>query len=160
MIVYFFRHAIAGERDEWQGDDSERPLTKKGKKHTKTSAKTFAILGVQPDVIVTSPLVRAQQTADIAATELGLKDVLVEDERLAPGFNLEKLAQIIQDHPDVKSMMVVGHEPDFSSTVSALIGGGDIIIKKGGLARVDLEDTSPLKGQLVWLLQPKTLVDI
>ncbi len=161
MIIYFLRHGLAGDPEQWQGDDSERPLTKKGKKHMQESANTFNWLSVNPDFIITSPLVRALQTAEITAKELGYKKQdLVVDERLSPGFNLEKLTEIIQEHPDANSLMVVGHEPDFSSTISALIGGGNVVIKKGGLARVDLEQTSPPKGALTWLLPPKVLVDL
>ncbi len=161
MIIYFLRHGLAGDPEQWQGDDSERPLTKKGKKHMKESANTFNWLSVAPDIIITSPLVRALQTAEITAKELGYKkEDLVVDERLSPGFNPEKLAEIIQEHPDAQSLMVVGHEPDFSSTISALIGGGEVMIKKGGLARVDLEQNNPPKGTLTWVLPPKVLVDL
>ena len=114
-------------------------------------------MDLAPDVIVTSPLARARRTAEIVADELGLSGRLVEDARLAPGFDVRRLEQLLAAHGPAESVMVVGHEPDFSATVAELIGGGDIVMKKGGLARVDV--TAPVAGggQLVWLLTPPLL---
>ncbi len=156
MILYFLRHGLAGERDAWQGDDSERPLTKKGIDHMKASVQCFKKMGVKVDCILSSPLKRAVQTARIAAKALDMD--IVEDARLGYGFDLNALGQIIAEHPGIQAMMLVGHEPDFSSTVGALCGGGDVLLKKGGMARVELVDGPELKGQLVWLLPPKILV--
>jgi phosphohistidine phosphatase len=155
MILYFLRHGLASDSDTWAGDDCERPLTNEGLMLMKTSANTLKKIGVKIDVILSSPLKRAVQTAQIAATALG-PDV-IQDERLAYGFSLESLSEIIAEHPQSTAIMLVGHEPDFSSLVSALTGGSEIIMKKGGLARVDLIESSPLKGELVWLLPPKVL---
>ncbi len=158
LTVYFLRHGLAGDRETWEGDDSLRPLTKKGHKMLKDTGETLNLLGITPDLLITSPLVRAKETAEDVADYLDLKtkDIL-EDERLAPGFNKDALGEILKDHPDIQSVMVVGHEPDFSETVSALIGGGSIDLKKGGLARVDIPDANTLQGDLVWLLPPKVL---
>ncbi|MGE5223045.1 MAG: phosphohistidine phosphatase SixA [Omnitrophica WOR_2 bacterium] len=157
MILYFLRHGLAGDRAEWEGDDRLRPLTKKGEKNTALSAEMMDAIIQDLDEMITSPLVRARQTAEIVADEFGMQEAMVEDERLAPGFNLEKLAEIVKDYPNAEALMLVGHEPDFSETISKLIGGGNILCKKGGLARVDLINSDPLEGQLVWLLQPKVL---
>ena len=153
MILYFLRHGLAGDREAWQGDDQERPLTKKGVLQMKRTAKAFKKMGVKADAILSSPMKRAVQTAEIAAKTLEVDVIL--DERLGYGFGKEALSLLIAEHPQANSLMLVGHEPDFSSMVSALIGGGDIMMKKGGLARVDLKEGSELKGQLVWLLPPK-----
>jgi phosphohistidine phosphatase len=114
-------------------------------------------LDLGPDAIVTSPLARARRTAEIAADALGLRGKLEEDARLAHGFDAARLEQILAAHPGAGALMVVGHEPDFSATVAELIGGGDIVMKKGGLARVDV--TAPVAGggELVWLLTPPLL---
>jgi phosphohistidine phosphatase SixA len=82
---------------------------------------------------------------------------LVDDDRLAGGFDARRLAQLAAAHVGAGAIMVVGHEPDFSATVAELIGGGDVVFKKGGLARVDV--TAPVAGggQLVWLLTPPLL---
>ncbi len=157
MELYFLRHELAGDREDWMGDDRKRPLTDQGKKRMAESAKTLDSLSLGLDAILTSPLARACQTAEIAAEGLGLEKVLAEDERLAPGFNPEALAQILKDHSRAKALMLVGHEPDFSETVSAITGGSEILFKKGGLARVDLTDIAALKGQLAWLIPPKIL---
>ncbi len=157
MILYFLRHGLAGSREEWEGDDRERPLIKKGEKRMALSAEMMDAIIPDLDEIITSPLVRARQTAEIVADELGMRDAMVEDERLAPGFNLERLELIVKDYPNAEALMLVGHEPDFSETIGRLIGGGNILCKKGGLARVDLSNLDPLLGDLVWLLQPRIL---
>ena len=158
MILYFLRHGLAGVRKEWKGDDARRPLTKKGIKNMWTQARTIARLDLRLDVILTSPLTRAFQTADIVARELNMVEQLEQGERLAPGFDRDNLEQVLADHPDAKNIMLVGHEPDFSLTISALTGGGKVILKKGGLARVDITATDPLQGGLVWLLPPKIML--
>ncbi len=157
MNLYFLRHELAGDREDWMGDDRKRPLTEQGKKRMAASAKLLDMLDLGLEAILTSPLVRARQTAEIAAEGLGLEKVLVEDERLAPGFGLEALAQILKDHSGAKALLLVGHEPDFSETVGAITGGSEILFKKGGLARVDLTDLAVPQGQLVWLIPPKLL---
>jgi phosphohistidine phosphatase len=157
VIVYFLRHGLAGVREAWQGDDAKRPLTKKGIKNLVTQAKTLARLDLQLEVIITSPLTRAFQTADIVARALKMVAQLQQDERLRPGFSRDDLEQVLADHPQAKNVMLVGHEPDFSLTISALIGGGKVILKKGSLTRVDITTTDPLRGDLVWLLPPKSM---
>jgi phosphohistidine phosphatase len=157
MILYFLRHGLAGGREEWQGDDAERPLTKKGLKNMRRQARTLARLNLRLDMIITSPLTRAFQTAEIVARELKMVERLEQDKRLAPGFGRNALEQVLADHPEAKNIMLVGHEPDFSLTSSALTGGGNVIFKKGGLARVDITATAPLQGSLVWLLPPKSM---
>jgi phosphohistidine phosphatase len=157
VILYFLRHGLAGSRQEWKGDDARRPLSKKGMKNMVMQAKTLAQLDLQLHVIITSPLTRAAQTADIVAAELKMVPQLKQDERLQPGFDRDHLTQVLADHPQAKNIMLVGHEPDFSLTISAVIGGGQVILKKGGLARVDIATTDPLQGNLVWLLPPKSM---
>lgn len=158
MRIFFVRHGLAEARETWQEDDFSRPLTKQGKKQMEASAKRLADLGLRPGVIITSPLTRARQTAEIVAEGLGLDDKLIADDRLSPGFNSERLASIFEDYPGMDSIMLVGHEPDFSETISGLIGGGSLVCKKGSLARVDLVGESLLGGELVWLIPPKALV--
>jgi len=82
---------------------------------------------------------------------------LAVDDRLSPGFGPEELGGIFREHRAASALMLVGHEPDFSSTVAACIGGGRIEFKKGGLARVDFESPHSLSGTLVWLLPPRVL---
>lgn len=156
MILYFLRHGLAGDGATWVGDDRERPLTRTGIQHMKASAAAFKKIGLEVDEIISSPLKRAEQTAQIAADVLE-KHVKL-DERLVYGFGMPALQTIIDDYPNAKALMLVGHEPDFSTTISELTGGSDIEMKKGGLARVDLSDGPELRGLLVWLLPPKILM--
>ena len=157
MRIYFLRHGKAEDRAEWRGDDASRPLTAAGEEEMRREAKSMRVMGLVPDVIVTSPLVRARRTAEIVAEELGLGARLVDDDRLAWGFDVRRLEQVVAAQAPAQAIMVVGHEPDFSATVAELIGGGDVVFKKGGLARVDAAAPVAGGGQLVWLLTPPLL---
>jgi phosphohistidine phosphatase SixA len=81
----------------------------------------------------------------------------VEDVRLAHGFDVRALGKIAAAYPDAEQLMVIGHEPEFSVTVSSVIGGGDVAMKKGGIARVDLPEGSLKRGVLTWLVTPALL---
>lgn len=158
MKLYFLRHGPAVERTAWPADnDFARPLTERGQAVVQRVAEALAALQLKPEAIITSPLARALQTAQIVARRLDLQDRLVKDDRLMPGFCLERLAAVLQAHADLSAIMLVGHEPDFSSSISALIGGGALVCKKGGLARVDVLSNNPLRGELVWLIPPSVL---
>ncbi len=153
MKLYFLRHGIADWPDWDPARDHERPLTKDGLKKMKEQAKGLADLGVSFDVVLSSPYVRAYQTADIVAGKLGLE--VKTEPRLAPGFNLDKLRQIVADFAQAEALLLVGHEPTLSLIIAELTGGGRVQMRKGALARVDVNDD--LQGELVWLLQPKVL---
>jgi phosphohistidine phosphatase len=157
MRLYFLRHGRAESRAEWRGDDAARPLTAEGEAAMRREAKALRAMDLALDAIVTSPLARARRTAEIVADELGMSGRLTEDDRLAPGFDAARLEQVLTAHGQVESVMLVGHEPDFSETVAELIGGGDLVMKKGGLARVDLAAPPAGGGRLVWLLTPSLL---
>ena len=156
MQLYFFRHGVAEKRSEWKTDDDLRPLTDDGRTAIVRSSVMLTRLGVAPEVIVTSPLVRARQTAEIVGEALGVADKVVDDVRLAHGVGRKHLAAILADHPEAESVMVVGHEPEFSATIGELTGAR-AACKKGSLALVEETDRESLRGQLVWLLQPKVL---
>jgi phosphohistidine phosphatase len=157
MKLFFLRHGVAADRELWNGEDSERPLTDDGKKRMAREAKALADLDIEPDVIRTSPLLRAKQTASIVAERLGAADRLVEDPRLGPDFDVSRLREILQEHAGASCVMLVGHEPNMSETLAQVIGGARLDLKKGGLAYVDLPDASAMSGELVWLLPPKVL---
>ncbi len=156
MQLYFLRHGLADWPDWDPARDHERPLTKEGMKKMKATAKTLAALGLKFDAILSSPYTRAWQTADIVANALGLE--ASSEPRLAPGFNLEKLAGVLKENADVEALLLVGHEPSFSAVIEQLIDGGRVMMKKGAMARVDLADPTELQGELVWLLPPKVLI--
>ena len=153
MKLYFLRHGVADWPD-WNGPDSERPLTKGGQKEVRRVADALVERGVQTDVILSSPLPRAQQTAEIAAAALG--STLSVEAALAPGFNEEALRTLLREH-EGRNVMFVGHEPDFSRMVEALTGGA-VVMAKAGVARVDLAHADEARGELRWLVTPKILL--
>ncbi len=153
MRLYFLRHGIADWPDWDPARDHERPLTKDGVKKMKEQARALADLGVKIDAILSSPYTRAYQTADIVAGKLGLE--VKTEPLLAPGFNSDKLAEIARSFADDQALLLVGHEPNFSMVIAEITGGGRVQMKKGTLARVDVN--RELQGELVWLLPPKIL---
>ena len=157
MRLYFLRHGLAADRETWTGDDFDRPLTDQGKERMAREAATLVKMSLDLDVILTSPLVRAYQTAEIVAQHMNQTDQLVQDEQLSPGFGSNQLAKILKTYPEAQALMLVGHEPDFSQVIGDLIGGGRLTCKKGSLACVELTDRS-LQGNLVWLIPASVLV--
>ena len=154
LRLYFLRHGKAWSRADWREDDDLRPLTDAGEALMRAEGRAMKAMGLAPDVIVTSPLARARRSAEIVAAELGMSDRLLEDRRLASGFDAARLSEIVAREAPVASLMVVGHEPDFSFTVAELTGGGRVDFKKGGLARVDVSGPQLDDGILAWLLTP------
>lgn len=157
MKLYFLRHGQAGERDDWHGDDFDRPLTTDGVKRMEREADAIAELDLELEAIVTSPLVRSRQTADIVAKRLKLRKNLFEDEDLGLEFEIGRLQRILERHAKSNAIMLVGHDPSMSRTIGQLIGGARIDFKKGALAYVDLTDASTPAGELVWLIPPRVL---
>jgi phosphohistidine phosphatase len=147
--LYFFRHGIA----EDGMNDAKRELTPEGRARTQASTKLLSALNVKPSHIYSSPLVRAQQTAELLAVGLGMS-VEIRDE-VGLGFGVPAIERLVSDLKDDEDVMFVGHEPDMSSTVSALMGGGEVMVKRGGFVRVDLVGLTPLRGVLVWCIAPK-----
>lgn len=148
MKLYFLRHGKADWPD-WNKPDDERPLTQKGRKEVRKVARLLKELEVAP-FILTSSLPRAQQTAAIAAKVLEAK--ICEEEALRPGFDAARLAPLLNAFPE-ESLMLVGHEPDFTSTIFELTGARTKL-SKAGVALVDL-DTTTMSGRLLWLLPPR-----
>jgi phosphohistidine phosphatase len=149
MELYFLRH---GEADwpDWKKSDDERPLTKRGKKEMRAVAALLDRIGASPSLILTSPLPRASQTAEVAAERLKIK--CQEDRLLEPGFSRSQLKRLLEKYPE-DSLMFVGHEPDFTETISALTGAS-IKLSKAGVAKIDIE-RSLEGGRLLWLFPPK-----
>jgi phosphohistidine phosphatase len=155
--LYFIRHGRA-DRAAWSGNDFERPLTPDGHSRIEKQARRLGEIGFDVDVIITSPLTRALQTAEIVADVLEIKDRLVIDDRLGFGFDLSAVRVLIAEYRDAGRIAFVGHEPSFSAVVGELIGGALVVCKKGCVARVDLYSRDSRHGELVWLLQPATLL--
>lgn len=149
MKLYLLRHRKADWPD-WDKPDDERPLTKEGKREMRRIAQFLEELNVAPSVILSSPLPRAWQTAEIAADALRLE--VREQATLRPGFSPAKFRALMK-HAKGADLMLVGHEPDLSGVIRALTGG---IVKlgKGGLARIDVDQAGEA-GRLIWLIPPK-----
>lgn len=149
MRYYFVRHGIAVD---WAASDSARSLTKRGRQRVHASAKVMKTLGIKPAFIYASPRLRARQTAEIIAAELGLETTLADEVNF--GFDLADVQALSQDLPADGEVMFVGHNPDMSRLVYQLTGAS-VGMKKGGLARIDLIHHRAPQGELVWLIAPK-----
>ncbi len=158
LELYLLRHAHAGNPAAWDGPDSERPLSQKGRRQAERLGAFLAERAFAPDAIVSSPKLRARQTAEIVADALGLP--VVGDERLAGGFDMDGVSALAEGVGGT-SIMLVGHDPDFSDVAAALTGAGYLPLRKGALARVDLAlPIQPGCGILRWLLPPSLLTDL
>ena len=148
MKLCFLRH---GEADwpNWTKPDNERPLTERGRKEMKRVAKFLERLKLVPDVILTSPLPRASQTAEIVGKRLGKLQI---EPALAHGFNIERLRRLLAKR-DAECIMIVGHEPEFSEVIGELTGG-KTKISKAGVALLEI-NRSCTSGTLLWLFPPK-----
>jgi phosphohistidine phosphatase len=154
LELYLLRHADAGDSSIWTGDDAERPLSKKGRRQAKTLARTLKNLGLRLDAVISSPLLRAVQTAKPVAKATGVD--LVTDERLGYGFDRRVLASLVRGlGAEVERVVLVGHDPGFSEVVAFLVGA-EISMAKGALARIDLpaREVRAGSGDLRWLLPP------
>jgi phosphohistidine phosphatase len=154
--LYLLRHADAGDPYAWTGPDGRRPLSGKGEKQADRLGLFLAGSAFTPDVIITSPLLRATQTAEIVAEHLGL--AVTVDDRLAGGLDLGIVEGILGDAGDPARPVLVGHDPAFSELLVSLTGSPGMVMKKGAMARVDVE--LPLAagaGSLAWLVPPELL---
>ena len=154
LELYLLRHADAGDSSLWTGVDAERPLSKKGRRQAKNLARLLKDLGFRVDAVITSPLLRAEQTAKPVAKATGV-DVLT-DERLGYDFGKSELAAIVKELPaDVHRVVLVGHDPGFTD-VASLLAGTQMPMAKGALARFDLAERKVRSGagDLRWLLPP------
>ncbi len=160
--LYLIRHGLAGQHGDYE-DDRQRPLTEEGDRKTHQVAKRMGELGLTFDLILTSPLVRARQTAEILQ-KAGLSKHLQEAAYLAPGGNIQTWSNWLDDWKQAeKSLALVGHEPDLSTWAETLIWGsaqGRFTLKKAGAIGLTL----PLSGspiahsQLFWLTPPRLLI--
>jgi len=151
--LFLLRHAHAGDPLAWSGPDELRPLSEKGKRQVKRLAKFLAEGPVRPDLILTSPKVRAEQTARAVGKALDV-DVRL-DQRLAGGFGMRSLSELLGS-VEARQPMMVGHDPDFSALLAGLLGSRGLVMRKGALAAIDL--AWPLErgtGSLRFLVTPE-----
>lgn len=156
LKLYFVRHATASSKTTWSGDDGLRPLTATGRSKFRTAARALVEAGaISPELVVTSPLVRARQTAEILCKVLPADVALVDDDRLGGDFEMSDLRDILAEHGDVGSLAIVGHNPSFTDVLSAVTGGTSVNVRKGAIALVDLDDLDAPSGRLLWLAPPE-----
>lgn len=164
MELYVLRHAIAVERGSpGYKDDSLRPLTEKGAKKMRRIAKGMLSLDLSLDVILSSPFIRAKQTAEIVAEAFRAKNRLEYTSHLETGGDPKKLVEAINEQYDSDStLMLVGHEPYLSRLVSILVAGTEspsVVLKKGGLCKLVVSSLHYGRcGTLEWLLTPAQMV--
>ena len=150
MRLYFLRHAQAEVRG--RVDDFSRELTPRGKARTKTAAKVIQKLDLGLDAVYSSPRIRAMQTADIVAEKLEMP--VIQNSSMGEfHWGLPDLEGLLSAHNLQDSILLVGHEPTFSDTIGSLTGG-IVVMKKGGLARIDVYAQAPTRGMLVWMIAP------
>lgn len=153
MEVFFLRHGAAEPKADWSGDDIERPLSAEGRLVVAEVATSLVEHKLRVELVLTSPYDRTRQTAHIVAERLGMLDKVTVDKRLIPGFGLRQLSKVLHDHADCKSILLVGHGPDFSQVVRALTDGR-LTIRRAGVAQVEIPDLKALEGRLISLLVP------
>ena len=160
MNLFILRHGLAVERDEFDyASDAGRPLTPKGRKQLRAIAAALRNMELHFDAILSSPLVRARETAEIIAAELKLKKRLAFADELKPGTDAKRLVpKIVRQKPARENVLLVGHEPDLSELISLLVAGhagAGFALKKGGLAKLEIEELCCGKcATLAWLLTP------
>lgn len=165
MNLYIIRHAIAVDEGtpEYQ-QDSDRPLTDKGRKKMRQIAKGLRALGVEFDLILSSPYVRACETAEILGDVFKMNKKIGFSDNLTPMADPNLLIAEINENHSVDSLALVGHEPHLSSLVGLLTAENaklDVTIKKGGVIRLSADDLrQDRRATLEWLLTPGILVEI
>jgi phosphohistidine phosphatase len=163
MILYLVRHGIAEEIGTTQTPDEKRQLTDEGRKKTARAAKGLSSLGCKPECIVSSPLSRAYQTAEVFAKILKYKSAINLRSFLAPGGQIKNAVDFLRQSNN-ESVMFIGHMPDLALLGSVLISAIPSVkleFKKAGACCISFSGKAIAgKGTLEWLLQPKQLKKI
>jgi len=158
MKLLIIRHAIAVDRGVSGVSDDERPLTPDGEKKFRQAARGLADAAPRPAVLFTSPLLRARQTAEIAAAAWGR--LKARDLPALASGDMDGLAAALAEQPQDATIAVVGHEPHVSDLLARLLGGAAaerLTFRKGGAALVELPGGLAEGGRLVWYLRPRIL---
>ncbi len=162
MRLYLVRHAIAVPREhpDYQDDDIKRPLTDEGHEQAERVARGLDRLKIEPSLIVSSPLVRAEQTAEHLGSVLRAR--IQELDALEPDTNPKETSQALKTFADHEELILIGHEPHLSAWMKELVAGSgelNVLVKKGGVACIDIERVPPPAGSglLRWLMTPKQL---
>ena len=156
LTIYILRHA---EAEAEARSDAERALTSKGRDQAKKVGRFCRDQGICPGLMLTSPLLRAEETAKLVWKELEERTKLEVTSFLAAGMRPQSAFKKIESLTGLGSLMLIGHEPDLSEFIVAAIGGRSesIRLRKGALAKLTLPDAKPGVGTLEFLLVPKLL---
>lgn len=157
MLVYFLRHASAGVAKKDPAKDDKRALDEEGIEQCRYMGRALAASNVQVDVIISSHLKRATQTASLVGNELGYEGKLQIDAALQPGATFQQFRDLLNRHGKQEAIMVVGHNPNLSEFLGRLIAGSgaaSVDLKKGAAARVEVDRNSAV---LHWCLTPKVV---
>lgn len=159
MLIYFVRHGIA-EDAEFLQSDSERALTPEGIRKMQKVGSTLAELDLAIETIISSPYVRARQTAEIIVEEISFKKELVFDKRIIPSASFKEFGNLLQEMSTGGNMMFVGHEPSISSFVSGICADHALRMdfKKGAVCCIELTNSNALRGNLKWYATPAQLI--
>ena len=158
-FIYFVRHGLAAEQGPDYPDDGQRPLTSEGIERLRLEGRGLRELQVKLDHVLTSPLVRAVQTAEVLLATVGGGASLATVDALHPGGRYEALTAALARLGDARSIALVGHMPSIGDFAARMIGAADaLLFKKGAVCCVEVDELPPLRaGQLRWFLPPKTL---
>jgi phosphohistidine phosphatase len=159
LELYLIRHGVAAERSDEFPDDSKRPLTSDGIARLRKEARALDQLGVSFDQILSSPLVRARQTADVFAEIMKAKPPVAITDALTPAGSPAAVIQELSKYMRKASVALVGHEPNMGELAAHLIGAKiPLPFKKGAIARIEFAVFPPKgKGQLAWFVTPRML---
>ena len=163
MDLYILRHGIAVEPGTpGYEDDADRPLTPGGQRKLGQIADAMEALDLSFDRIISSPYVRARETAEIVAEALGADKTLELSDTLTPGGSVKRLVELLNRlEPSPKSVLLVGHEPYLSGLISLLVSGKEtfgVVMKKGGLCKLTTESLKHGRcAALQWLVTPKQM---
>lgn len=157
--LYLIRHGLAAERGDQFPDDTKRPLTSQGIARLRKETEGLVKLDVTFDIILTSALVRARQTAETIASVLPSRPSISNIDALAPGGTYSGVIDELARHARRRRIALVGHEPDMGMLAARLIGAKKPIeFKKGAICRIDVQALPPTgPGQLRWFLTPRML---
>jgi phosphohistidine phosphatase len=154
--LHLLRHAHAGDPMKWQGPDEIRPLSAKGRGQAERLGALLAGAAFSPDIVLSSPMARALETAQLVAAPLGVN--VATAEVLAGRLDLELLDSLLKEFGDPERPLLVGHDPDFSTIAADLVGVAELPLRKAALARIDVpRPLRPGAGILRWLVPPELL---